>query len=376
MLSVPAEDRLKRLPPEELDTCRELLGGLPVEDALTIFVSGSRAEGWSTAGSNYNFYAIGDIPPGIKPIGGFSVPGGTQRVASHHLLHGDDRVIVRYWSEHDVHWALEQVRFHELRPTLEIWPMAVEFLHRLSIGSPLYGEAEFEQLRSAVDLDLLARYITQTKAMYAESYFTDAVTRLAAGRVYDALLQARLGMEAQLDAYLAARGDTNTQEKWRHRRLEHIDGSPQLLGDFEQALRGPGSSGPQELAAHVQDLAAFSETLNCCVQLACPYSRLSPPDPDTASAQDRVRRSLDVRLARMYDGRVLVVRMDGESAELQPFAALVYGCASGRWSVPQIADHAARTLGIGPDTALDDTRTVVTALAARGLLRPAEAAAR
>ncbi|MFF3406069.1 hypothetical protein ACFYW8_07615 [Streptomyces sp. NPDC002742] len=376
MRSTPTSRRRTTLAAQEIDACRKLIAGLPTDDALTVFVSGSRAEGWSSAGSNYNFYVIGDIPAGVKPIGGFSVPGGTQRVASHHLLHDDDRVVVRYWTPADVEWAIEQVRFHELRPTLEIWPVAIEFLHRLSIGSPIHGEAEFERIRAGIDLELLARYITQTKAMYAESYFTDAVTRLGAGRVYDALLQARLGLEAQLDAYLASRGDTNTQEKWRHKRLQHADRSPALLHDFERALCGPGAVGETELAGHVRDLVVFSETLNCCVQLACTYARLSPPDPDTAEEHDRVRRSLDVRLARMYDGSVLVAHIDGRTAELQPFAALVYGCAGGRWSASQIAGHAERTLGMPPARARDDTNEVVRGLVDRGFLHPVSEAAR
>jgi putative nucleotidyltransferase-like protein len=343
-----------------------LLDDIPVEGAQTIFLSGSVAEGWSSEGSNYNLYVIGDPPPGVRPMGGYSLPPEGTRVPGHHFLSGSDRVLIRYWKLQDVSWTITAVREHELRPMLEIWPPAIEFLHRLSIGIPLHGEDRFEELRAALDVDMLARYITQNRAMHAESFYTDAVTRLRAGRHFDALLQARIAYECSVDAYLASRGETNPQPKWRHKKIVRVAGNGILRDDFEQAMAGPGQTGRQEVEASVVALIQRASTLNCCIQLGCEYAALAVDAP-TPVGEPLLTRALEARLSRRHDGRTVVADLlTGKAAELSPIAALVFGCADGRWSASQIAGHAGAYLGRASRA---DVAEVVLALGERGLVR-------
>jgi hypothetical protein len=343
----------------------DLLRGIPLDGALTLFLSGSQAEGWASEGSNYNFYVVGDPPKGMRPASGYSLPSdGTQRVPGVHFVVGETRALIRYLRPEDVQWAITAVRDHELRPTVEIWWPLIEFLHRLSIGIPLHGAEYFEQLRAALDVDMLARYLTQTRAMYSESFYTDAVTRLRAGRLYDALLQGRLAFGAAVDSYTASLGETNPQEKWRHKRVARITGTTRLRGDFEEAVRGCGPD--TGLEGHIATLLQRCSTLTCCVQLGCDYGKLTLPDDPVPHG---VRRSLVARLARRSNGSVVVVDLlDGRAADLSPVAALVFGAADGRWSAEQLAGHAGRCLGLPPERATADVAEVIGALTARGFL--------
>jgi hypothetical protein len=341
-----------------------LLDGVPLDGAQAVFVSGSVAEGWASQGSNYNVYVIGDVPAGLQPTGGFAVPPEGQRVPAHHFVVGDNtRVVIRYWHPDDVEWAASAVRYHELRPTMEIWPTAIQFLHRLRIGIPLHGQARFEELRAMIDPGMLARYLTQHRAMIAESYCTDAVTRRAAGRLFDALLQGRLAFDYSVDAYLASLGDTNPQEKWRHKRVLKFAAESRLPQDYETALRGPGDG---ELDPYIRMLLHRSETLNCCVQLACGYNALVPADRAAEDGSETVERLLGSRLSRRYTGQVVVLRLDGKSVELSPTAALVYGCADGRWTADQIAGHTADYLDRPPEEVAAEVREVIHELTVRG----------
>jgi hypothetical protein len=354
---------------EEMSNYDRLLESVPLDGAETVFVSGSRAEGWESIGSNYNFYVIGEPSPALHAVGGHSVPATDQRVVAHHYVVGDTRVIIYYWRPDDVEWAIAAVRHHELRPTVEIWPFAVQFLHRLRIGIPVRGKERFEELRAAVDPKLLSQYLTQNNGMCAETFWTDAVTRRMAGRLYDAMLQAQLAWGHAFDAYLASLGDTNPQQKWRHKRLARFEPDGLLVRDFEAAVCGPG---PQATAADLDrfivTLLHRCETLNCCVQLNCPYDALTISDPQPATCDIPIERATGSRLSRRYDGRVLALQLDGRAVELSPAAALVYGCADGRWSAVQIAKHAESYLDISADEAMMDVETVVRELSARGFL--------
>jgi hypothetical protein len=362
-------------PSSDEEKLGRLLDGVPMDGAQAAFVSGSVAEGWASQGSNYNVYVIGDVPEGLQPTGGFAVPPDGQRVPAHHYVVGDDtRVVIRYWRPEDVEWAAAAVRYHELRPTMEIWPTAIQFLHRLRIGIPLYGHERFEELRSMIDGGMLARYLTQHRAMIAESYCTDSVTRRAAGRPYDALLQARLAFDYSVDAYLASLGDTNPQEKWRHKRVLKFAGESRLRRDYETAIRGPGDG---ELDPHIRMLLHRSETLNCCIQLSCGYDALVLSTEDTSTGTGstgdtdpdhdgaRVERVLGSRLSRRYTGQAVALRLDGQAVDLSPIAALVYGCADGRWTTVQIARHAAGYLDRPYEEVTADVHEVVRELAVR-----------
>lgn len=353
---------------QETRTCARLLEPIPLDGAETVFLSGSRAEGWSSAGSNYNFYVVGEAPPGLHAAGGYSLPATNQRITAHHYAVGDVRVVVYFWSPADVQWAISAVRLHELRPMVEIWPHAIQFLHRLRIGIPVRGRERFDELRASIDPDLLARYLAQNGAMAAESYWNDAVTRHAAGRHYDAMLQAGLAFGCSIDAYLASRGETNPQQKWRHKSLSRLAADDLLLGDFEAAIRGPGPGTAADLDRFIVTLLHRCETLNCCVQLGCGYDALTIAHPRPATGGTPAERTTGSRLSRRYDGQVLALRLDGRAVELSPTAALVYGCADGRWSAAQIASHAAAYLAIPPGDMKADVDTVIRELAVRGFL--------
>jgi hypothetical protein len=348
---------------KELD---RLLEGVPLDGAQTAFLSGSVAEGWASQGSNYNVYVIGDVPEGLRLTGGYAVPPDGQRVPAYHYVRGDAiRVVVWYWRPEDVQWAAAAVRYHELRPTMEIWPTAIQFLHRMRIGIPLYGHERFAELLATIDPEMLSRYLTQNRAMGAESYCTDAVTRYVAGRPYDALLQARLAFDYSVDSYLASLGDTNPQEKWRHKRVLKHAGDSRLVADYETGVCGPGGG---DLDAYIRMLLHRAETLNCCVQLSCGYDTLVLPPED--GDDRRVERVLGSRLSRQYTGQVVALRLDGRAVDLSPVAALVYGCADGRWTAAHIARHAAASLGRPQAEVADDVDEVVRELAALDFFEP------
>jgi hypothetical protein len=358
----------------EFDRLVELLADIPSEGAQTVYLSGSRAEGWASVGSNYNFYVIGSPPPGLRPESGFATPPDNRRVQTHHAAEGEDRFVVHYWRPEDVAWLTSAVRTHELRPTVEIWLTGIQFLHRLLIGVPLLGRDAFEAARDAVDADLLSRYLAQNASMYAESYRTDAVTRMSAGRLDDALLQVQLCVESQVDAYLAARGETNAQEKWRSKRVAR-QSDPALSRDYRRFTLGAGPEADDvAVTGYIVRCLHFAETLNCCVQLACRYEQLTPAEagavggiPGGTAAEEPVTRDLASRLCRRHDGRAFVVLPSGRAADLSPVAALVYGCADGRTGLTGITEHVEAVLTRGRPAG-DDVREVVTALRDRGFV--------
>jgi hypothetical protein len=159
-----------------------------------------------------------------------------------------------------------------------------------------------------------------------------------------------------VDAYLATCDETNPQPKWRHKKAARVSGTGRFLAEFEEAMVGPVASSQQSIEAHVAVLLQRSNTLNCCIQLGCHHDTLvlGPGAPTGSSV---IARTLEARLSRRYDGSVIVADLlRGAAAALSPVAAMVFGCADGRWSADQIAKHV--TSHFGRDSAADVAEVV------------------
>lgn len=144
-----------------------------------------------------------------------------------------------------------------------------EFLHRLSIGITLAGEARLRSIAARVDRRSLARVLFDRACAQIGTAQADLVGMLELGDLDTSLYLIQMIAECALDCILAATGHTNPEEKWRLAKLSGLLGTNwdaellggRLLPDVVTAMRGllyPGSVAPEATARRAHE----------CVRLA------------------------------------------------------------------------------------------------------------
>nr|SBO90641.1 hypothetical protein BN4615_P155 [Nonomuraea gerenzanensis] len=118
-----------------------------------------------------------------------------------------------------------------------------EFVHRLSIGVPLANTERFDEIQRGVDFMKFRQYLMRFYQNRADGLFDDAQGLLDEGDVISAYFVARQRVEAAVDMYLAANGETNTRvDKWRWKKLRRLLADDTSLADHFldcEAIGGP-----------------------------------------------------------------------------------------------------------------------------------------
>lgn len=220
----PTGETLDRLLRERCATSLdELIGDIDLHDGETLFWSGSWVEGFANSRSDLDLYLVSagqnrssGVPevtgPGMPEMLMTITPGRTRvdlTVAPLELLATAGKFLAGFDGEGDYPRA---------------WSDSFrEFVHRLDIGLPLANEERFAEVRRLIDFDRFRSYLKRFYQNRADSLFEDVQGLLDEGDAVSAYFTARQRMEAALDMYLAAHGETNTRvDKWRWKKLTRL----------------------------------------------------------------------------------------------------------------------------------------------------------
>ncbi|TDC02841.1 hypothetical protein E1267_28390 [Nonomuraea longispora] len=211
----------------------ELVEDVHLDGDETFFWSGSWVEGFANSRSDLDLYLITSDPgrtsglpqvtgPGMPAMYMTLTPGRTKvdlTVVPVELLVTLNAFLTAFNGETDYPTAWSD-NFRE-------------FVHRLSIGVPLANAERFGEIQSSVDFMKFRQYLMRFHQNRADGLFDDAQGLLEEGDVISAYFVARQRVEAAVDMYLAAHGETNTRvDKWRWKKLQRL-----LTGDTSLAER-------------------------------------------------------------------------------------------------------------------------------------------
>ena len=190
------------------------------DEVLCAFISGSHVEGMATPTSDLDLYVVS--PHQIR--------GRDEANVS--MLNGEAIIDVR--SENGLRvdteiWTMAAVRAAardiaecdpaDLTAVLCLDSARLELAHRLHTALPLRNAALVRSLKDLVDHAQL-RSLLATRALYEwDSLEEDTRGSLAVGDLATAQLVSRMALGSAIDAFLAARGNSNPRAKWRFARL-------------------------------------------------------------------------------------------------------------------------------------------------------------
>ncbi|AQZ62465.1 unnamed protein product [[Actinomadura] parvosata subsp. kistnae] len=210
----------------------ELVEDVRLNGDETFFWSGSWVEGFANSRSDLDLYLISPDPgrtsgvpqvtgPGMPPMYMTLTPGRTKidlTVVPVELLVKLNGFLTAFNGETDYPTAWSD-NFRE-------------FVHRLSIGVPLANAERFDEIQRGVDFMKFRQYLMRFYQNRADGLFDDAQGLLDEGDVVSAYFVARQRVEAAIDMYLAANGETNTRvDKWRWKKLKRLLADDTSLAD-------------------------------------------------------------------------------------------------------------------------------------------------
>lgn len=191
------------------------------ENSDIIYLSGSLIEKLGNSNSDIDVFVLGDSVPSRgtlkKTFDGY---------ISIHLFN-NRRIDFEYLSINyfnSINSKLTKLDFNKDNVSVGVLTKSEEEnTHRLRIGLPVLNSEKFQNLKNTIDWNLFLKFL-YFKTL---SLIDDAIDDIA-GMVDDedylsAVMLSRKLVELTVDAYLSHRGDSNTKEKWRHRRLERLN---------------------------------------------------------------------------------------------------------------------------------------------------------
>lgn len=255
-------DDLDHLLRTRLDTkVDDLIAEFECRGDEVLFWSGSWVDGLANSKSDLDFYLIGDAARqhGQPELTGVGMPP-IYETMSRGPLRLDVTVVspelitavagylagFRYGQDHPAIWS------DDLR----------EFVHRLTIGLPLVGQARFAELRSQVDCQQFRNYLTATYHRGVDSLREDVAGLLEEGDLVAAYFNARRRLDLAVDMYLVSKGDTNTRtDKWRWKKLQRsATRDPWVMSDYLRYSSLPGTGG-EEFRSHIDGCLRFGDRL-------------------------------------------------------------------------------------------------------------------
>jgi len=259
--SVTAED-LDQLLRTRMDTKIEsLMAEFACREGEALFWSGSWVDGLANSKSDLDFYLIGDADrqQGQPELTGVGMPPIYETMSR-----GPLRLDVTVVSEELITRIADYLAgFQYGLDNPAIWSDDLrEFVHRLSIGVPIVGEARFSSLRSLVDFGQFRHYLSATYHRGVDSLREDVAGLLEEGDLVAAYLNARRRFDLAVDMYLVAKGDTNTRtDKWRWKKLQRsATAQPWVIADYRTYSSLPEAS-DEVIRAHIDGCLRFGDRL-------------------------------------------------------------------------------------------------------------------
>ena len=238
--------------------------GLLPEDPRAVYLTGSRARGWSTEASDIDVVVVSPEPWSPSDGCGNPVGWGAARIQHAKTAISGRPYDVEYWTEGQVADLLAKVSWDAYEPgrglERQFMLYEVNFLDRLENAVSIHGGDIVERWREAARDSAFKAMRAAFWRHDAVNYCDDAQGQLAAGDVHSATLSARLAFECSVDALLARHGQLSSNAKWRARRFKSVN-PPSL--DFDrywttQTMREYDTLGPAGwVASTVQTAAAL-----------------------------------------------------------------------------------------------------------------------
>lgn len=200
---------------------RELLNMVSVEEGDLAYISGSIVEGFGNPYSDLDIFVIKKTIENVEAQ--FIKDDFRIRI----IVINNTRFDVEY---HPMDKVLRYVSLtQQFNPTsheemdrlnLDI----IDFLHRLRIAIPIYGEQQLKSLQSAISLENLCACLKNWQMRTYNSNLMDCKGMLDINDLDTCVSWARQTLCNAVDVCLAVNLDTNPSEKWRFRKLERLLG--------------------------------------------------------------------------------------------------------------------------------------------------------
>jgi hypothetical protein len=201
-------------------------------DAITVFLSGSLLEGFGNPSSDLDVFVVHSDRSYDLPKEGQSIHLGGALV---NVDYSDCiRVDTEHWVKQDI-IDVASALSNPMKSELEVFngpPMhSFELAHSIRMGHPISGADAFRRLFNMFDWDSVCSRLCKSFLATYDDAADDAAGAIEACDAGTALVTSRVAVGAAVDAYLAARGMTNSKPKWRFAKINMLP-EREVLADY------------------------------------------------------------------------------------------------------------------------------------------------
>lgn len=241
----------------------QLLSLMQLEEGDIAYVSGSVIEGFGNPHSDLDLFVL---KPTIDHVEAQFIYA---RYRIQIQIIQNKRFDVEYHRFADLEALLKLARdfnVDNLNHMESLDPKTIDFLHRLRIALPLYGEKELRSAQTSIHVENLCASLKNWRIRSYNAHLMDCTGMLAIGDLDTAVLWARQTLCDAVDVCLAVHLDTNPTEKWRSRKIERNFGKDsELYKDYHRLMWQEVTIENRE--AYIRQLLSFASDLILEAQL-------------------------------------------------------------------------------------------------------------
>ncbi len=245
---------------------------LPSRNSTIVFVSGSLVAGYGNSWSDLDVYCLGD--GSLRGFKSASLETSTHLIEVTVTQH--QRLDFEFWPRDAIHAAATKLNESAInnfvRPILS--KDELEFVYRMQIGIPLLNAQAFLEERTSFPSELFRCYLASRALLSCGPIYDDLAGCQEASDAETTLVNAQLYLDASMDAFRHACGDTNPATKWRAKLVTISRGTliPENIANLYSRLRFPNLSELLVDASlrreYVDEIVAFCEDLCDHAQVA------------------------------------------------------------------------------------------------------------
>lgn len=136
----------------------------------------------------------------------------------------------------------------------------IEFLHRFLVSIPIFNSEDYEIHKNNINKKNLYNALKYHRRRSFNAHLMDCHGMLENNDIDTAVFWSKQTLCDAIDVYLAAKGDTNTSQKWRLKRLERLDGvNSDLYIKFSELLNFCGRN--ENKRSYIESVLEFSHHL-------------------------------------------------------------------------------------------------------------------
>lgn len=280
----------------------------------TVYLSGSRFEGFGNQNSDIDVFIVSDMMPNLPDFGNNIILPANDQI----------NIDIEIYSHKKIREIISSVNnsIGDNEKIKALRKKDLDLYYRTLIGQPEINPNVFYSIRALLRKELVSKVLANYNGIMCQQLITKAIGSLNVKDLISAYFFIREALECALDSYLALNGECYVGPKWRFEKIRRRFGEKCNLYNKALKLR---SLGTLDIRSYTQECVAF------CSELGMDrFPKLDHYEP-------RYTRSANVKVISVV-GHAFAIHNEAFVYQLSDFASNLLMTIDEKLSESELAD--------------------------------------